>query len=63
MYSKLFTLFFYESFYIFYTYAMIKRFLLLVAINVGILISLNIIVFVLERFFGVPVSVRTGNQQ
>lgn len=42
---------------------MLKRFFLLIVINIWILISLNIIVFLLERFFGIPISARIGDQQ
>ena len=42
---------------------MFKRILLLIWVNIGILISLNILVVVIEKIFGVSISPAIGNQQ
>ncbi len=42
---------------------MFKRILLLIWINIGILISLNIVVIVIEKIFGISIAPAIGNQQ
>jgi hypothetical protein len=52
-----------RSFYPVYILLMFKRIIYLIGINIAIIITFNILIFVIERVFGIAITPALGNYQ